>query len=60
MMLDGHSVRFTVKMRGRELAHKEIGDRVMSSIVEFMQAFSKIQDKVQKLDNRIIATFVKQ
>ena len=41
----GHKVKFTIKYRGRELAHKELGFQLADKIVEKLGEYNVVVDQ---------------
>lgn len=54
---DGNRVKVTVRFRGREMAHTEIGEQLL---VKFSEGCSEIatMDKYPKLDGRFMSIFL--
>lgn len=46
---DGHQVRFTIKMHGRELMHKEKALELANNVIIFMDQYGKVQDPIPTL-----------
>jgi translation initiation factor IF-3 len=57
-LTSGHLVRFVIRMRGRELNHRDVGYALMKKIVDSLSDVAKLHDKFQYSGNRIIAVFI--
>jgi translation initiation factor IF-3 len=40
---DGHKVKVTLQFRGREMAHPELGSRILDSVLEELGPFAKVE-----------------
>ncbi|MGI6498640.1 MAG: translation initiation factor IF-3 [Oscillospiraceae bacterium] len=56
-LADGHRVKVTVRFRGREMAHTNIGERLLLSFAEQCDELAAV-DKNPKLDGRHMAMFL--
>jgi translation initiation factor IF-3 len=54
---DGDRVKVTVRFRGREMAHTEIGEELLNSFAEQCTEFATV-DKKPKLDGRHMSMFM--
>jgi translation initiation factor IF-3 len=54
----GHSARFVVSLRGREMRHSQLASALMSRVVERLADFGSLQDSPAQLGNKFISTFV--
>ena len=56
-LADGHRVKVTVRFRGREMAHTNIGERLLLNFAEQCQELASV-DKNPKLDGRHMTMFL--
>ena len=54
----GYSVRIVVKLRGRELGHKELGFALADKVKELTVDYGKIYDKIETTNNQIFYRLV--
>ena len=54
---DGYKVKVTVRFRGRELAHTELGRNVLRRVLELLED-SFIVDKPPQMEGRMMSMFV--
>ena len=54
---DGYKVKLTLMFRGRELAHKEVGEELINNIVESLSDVGDV-DKTPAFEGRSIVTFM--
>jgi translation initiation factor IF-3 len=40
---DGHKVKVTLQFRGREMAHPELGSKILDAVVEQLGALAKVE-----------------
>lgn len=57
-LLDGDKVVFTVRFRGREMAHKDIGQQVLGTIKRELVDYIKIERDVRMEGNRMSMTLM--
>ena len=55
---EGHLVRVTIMMKGRENRRKEVAIELMNKIVELLSVHGKIHDNVSSMGSNVIATFI--
>ncbi|MBL0725697.1 MAG: translation initiation factor IF-3 [Alphaproteobacteria bacterium] len=54
----GHALKVSIRMRGRELAHKDIADTLMKKIAEDFLEVSRLNDRICRLHNTVHAIFI--
>jgi len=54
---DGYKVKITLMFRGRELAHKEVGEELIKKIVDTLSDICVV-DKTPSFEGRTIVTFL--
>jgi translation initiation factor IF-3 len=42
-LTEGHKVKVTLQFRGREMAHPELGQRVLDSVIEHVDGLGKVE-----------------
>jgi translation initiation factor IF-3 len=52
----GHKVRIRMLFRGRELAHKDIGNRVIEKLIQDIDTTGKVEREPHMLDKLLILT----
>ena len=57
-LTEGHSLKISVRMKGRELAYKEIGNKLMTSIVDSLSELSRVSDKIQYSGSAVSAFLI--
>jgi translation initiation factor IF-3 len=57
---DGNRVKITVRLKGRENEHPEVGREKIQLFVEELRDVAKVEDAMKHMGNRITVTFVKQ
>ncbi len=57
---DGHRVRLTVRMRGREQVFPERAFEKIEIVQKALEDIAKIETKPKRLGNRVVATFVRK
>ncbi len=53
-LLDGNKVQFVMQFKGREIAHKDIGQRTMTSAIDLLADISKIEGSPTFMGKRYI------
>jgi translation initiation factor IF-3 len=54
---DGHRVKFTVRFRGRQMAHPEIGRQTLQKVLEALKDFANVEVE-PKLEGRFLAAIL--
>lgn len=54
---DGHKVKATIMFRGREMAHPEIGRRILERLIEELREMIEIERHPKQEGNNMIAVF---
>jgi len=44
---DGHKVKVTLQFRGREMAHPELGSRILDAVIEQVGAVAKVESQAR-------------
>ena len=44
---DGHKVKVTLQFRGREMAHPELGSRILDAVIEQVGALGKVESQAR-------------
>lgn len=53
----GHKVKIRIMFRGREMAHKELGDKITNKLIEDLKTCAKIEKPPQSMGWSIIVIF---
>lgn len=56
-LTDGYKVKITLMFRGRELAHKEVGEELIKRILDMLSDICVV-DKTPSFEGRTIVTFL--
>lgn len=51
---EGHRVKFTVRFRGRQMAHPEIGQQQLQKVMEALKDYGQV-DQAPKMEGRFLA-----
>ena len=54
---DGDKVKITLRFRGREMAHKEIGFELINKVIEDIKEYGEAESTPKLLGRNIIVTF---
>ena len=54
---EGYKVKVTIRFRGRELAHTELGRNVLDRVLELLED-SYVVEKLPKMEGRMMSMFV--
>jgi translation initiation factor IF-3 len=57
---EGNKVKVTLRFRGREIAHKEVGERLLNRLVEDVKEIAKCEGMQQQEGKQIILTLCHQ
>lgn len=57
---EGHRVKMSVRLRGRENAHPEIGMQKIETVVEQLSNIARVEEEPKKKGNLITVTFIKK
>jgi len=52
-LVEGHKVQFTMLFRGREMAHRELGMRVMHKVRDTLEQVSKVEAEPRMMGRRM-------
>ena len=58
-LAENNRVQFTVQMKGREQAYPEIAFEKLEKVEKDLKGIGRIEDRVKKMGNRVMATFIR-
>lgn len=56
-ILDGHKVKATVIFKGREILHKEFGEKILQRLVDMLSDISRVEQKI-RMERNVMSVLI--